>query len=479
MASAGQHSKLLYTSQPFFFSQPASLAAMAALYGVETAPVETARVLELGCASGGNIIPMAARFPKASFVGVDIEAAEITEGERRIAALRLSNIQLEAADIVAFAERKEEFDYVICHGVLSWVPEPVQDAVFRLCRTQLSPRGLIVISFNVLPGWRLEQMIRDICFAALDPTADPLRNVSRAMARLEAIAAGTQERTPYGFLTRQAAQRLAQADPTYLLAEHLAPVNDPFLFEDILTLAREAGLHYVSDAELTTSLPEAVLPHAAVKARALANGNAAHLQSYLDQMSGRSFRRAIFAKRAARAEPNADAFANLHASLALHRDASSPRAFHTASGHTYTAPNDLVADAFGELAKAYPATRLISDLAPPEALENSVMFLAAAGHLRVQTTPLRTGLASAAKPIAFSVARLEAVQRPPWVTTLRHFSASLSPDAMALLPHLDGSRDQNALAEMLQGQDRMARVDAALGLLEREALLEACDGTFG
>lgn len=87
MTSAGQHDKLLYTSQPFFFSQPASLAAMAALYGVQTAPVEGARVLELGCASGGNIIPLAARFPNA---------------------LGLANIKLEAADIIAFAEREEE-----------------------------------------------------------------------------------------------------------------------------------------------------------------------------------------------------------------------------------------------------------------------------------------------------------------------------------------------------------------------------------
>lgn len=478
MTSAVEIKKLLYTSQPFAFSQPASLAALGALYGIETEPVETARILELGCASGGNIIPLAARFPNAAFVGIDIEAAEIEEGQSRVRALGLANIGLEAADILEFAERKERFDYIICHGVLSWVPKPVQDAIFRLCQAQLSSRGLVMISFNLLPGWRLEQMIRDICLEALDPAADGQTNVSRAIARLQAVAAGVQDNTPYGFLCRQAAQRLAQADPSYLLADHLAPVNDCFLFTDVLARAHAAGLHYVSDAEVATSLPEAVLPRAAAKARALANGDAALLQSYLDQMSGRTFRRAIFAKQAARDEPNPGALARLHASFGLSRETSSPRAFHAASGHTYTAPNDEVADALGELAGVYPATRLISDLAPFETLASSLMLLTAAGHLRVQTAPLHTGVASEAKPRAFAVARLQAAQRALSVTTLRHFSASLSPDAMALLPHLDGTRDRKALAELLQGQDRMARVDAALSLLEQEAVLEPGDSAI-
>src|SRR5690349_13184672 len=131
MTSPAETKKLLYTSQPFAFSQPASLAALALLHGVETEPVETARILELGCASGGNIIPLAARFANAEFVGIDIEARAIAEGNSRIDALGLANIKLEAADIIEFAERDGRFDYVICHGILSWVPEPVRAAIFE------------------------------------------------------------------------------------------------------------------------------------------------------------------------------------------------------------------------------------------------------------------------------------------------------------------------------------------------------------
>jgi protein-L-isoaspartate O-methyltransferase len=472
MTSAGQK-KLLYTSQPFFFTQPATLAAMAALYGAARAPVETARVLELGCASGGNIIPMAARFPKASFVGIDLEAEAIAEGQKRIAALKLSNIKLETADILEFAERNEEFDYLICHGVLSWVPKKIRSAIFRVCKTQLSPRGLALISFNVLPGWRLEQIVRDIAMGAVDAAADPQTHVSRAIARLEAVAAGVQENTPFGFIVRQAAQRLATANPSYFLGEYLAPVNKCFLFEDIRRRAQKAGLHYVSEPELATSLPERVLPNSAAKARALAHGDAAKLQSILDEVSGRSFRRAVFSKQPAHQEPDEKALDALHVSLALGRDQSAPRVFHTGTGQTYTAPNDEIADAVGELARIYPATRAVADLAVQDRamLTSALMLLASSSHLHVQDTAFEVGRASAAKPIAFEVARLEAGEQKGWVTTLQHHAVAPSPDTMTLLPYLDGSRDHAALTELLSGGDRIGRVEAALKQLEHAALL--------
>lgn len=464
--------KLLYTSQPFFFTQPATLAAMAALHGAETADPETARVLELGCASGGNLIPMAARFPKASFVGIDLEPDAIAEGQRQIAALQLSNITLEAADILDFAERAEEFDYLICHGVLSWVPKKVRAAIFRICKTQLSPRGIAMLSFNVLPGWRQEYIIRDICIGATDPTLDPETNVTRALEKLQQIAAGVPENTPYGFLVRQAAQKLAGANPTYFLGEYLAPVNKPFLFADVQRRASKAGLHYVSEPELAASAPERIVANAA-NARALANGDAGKLQSILDEMSGRSFRRAIFSKSPVQSEPDGRKLADLHVSLSFAREAPMSRTFHIGTGQAYTAPNDEVADVIDELSRAFPSSRLVADLRANDrdTLLSALMFLAASGYLRLQTVGLEAGHAGTNKPVAFDFARFEATEKRPWLTTLQHHAVVPSPDAIALLPHLDGSRDHAALGDLLQGADRAARVASALRQLEQAALL--------
>ena len=55
-----------------------------------------------------------------------------------------------------------EFDYILCHGVFSWVTPEVQEAIFAICRTHLAPHGVAYISYNTYPGWHLREMVRDM-----------------------------------------------------------------------------------------------------------------------------------------------------------------------------------------------------------------------------------------------------------------------------------------------------------------------------
>ncbi len=137
---------LPYTSDPFPNTHPALLAAIAHLFAIDAAPLPAARVLELGCASGGNIIPLAARHPQASFVGVDLSGAQVAAGQKRIADLGLANIALHCQSFSEFTGHDAAFDYIICHGVYSWVPAALRETIFRICRENLSPRGIALIS---------------------------------------------------------------------------------------------------------------------------------------------------------------------------------------------------------------------------------------------------------------------------------------------------------------------------------------------
>jgi len=150
--TAAQYDSLPYPSLPVTCCHPSSLAAALSLFDVVPPRVMDGDILELGCASGGNIIPLAAQFPKARFVGIDISETHVKAAQQRIAELGLTNIEIRQADLanVEFASRT--FDFILCHGVFSWVPKPVQDAIFAICARYLSPEGLAVISFNVLPG---------------------------------------------------------------------------------------------------------------------------------------------------------------------------------------------------------------------------------------------------------------------------------------------------------------------------------------
>jgi SAM-dependent methyltransferase len=159
--NAANYDDLPYVSYPVPSTHPGRLAAVAKIFNLSTPSVTAARVLELGCASGGNLIPLAARHPNAYFLGVDFSGRQIEEGARRIAGLRLANVRLRQQSLTDLRPEDGTFDYIICHGVYSWVPAPVRDAILRIAHENLAPTGVAFISYNVLPGWRVRQTLRD------------------------------------------------------------------------------------------------------------------------------------------------------------------------------------------------------------------------------------------------------------------------------------------------------------------------------
>jgi len=71
-----------YPGLPLPQTHPSQLATLGFLHGLEPAPVERCRVLELGCGDGGNLIPMALDLPESEFVGIDLSAPAIATGRR-------------------------------------------------------------------------------------------------------------------------------------------------------------------------------------------------------------------------------------------------------------------------------------------------------------------------------------------------------------------------------------------------------------
>src|SRR3954471_17103755 len=132
-----------YPSTPFPQTHPDRLATLATLFGMRPASVERCRVLELGCGDGGNLIPMALVLPESDFLGVDLAGEPIARGRSTIDALGLRNIEMRQDDLRAFANGadagQEQFDFIIAHGVYSWVPEDVRDALLHICRRRLAP----------------------------------------------------------------------------------------------------------------------------------------------------------------------------------------------------------------------------------------------------------------------------------------------------------------------------------------------------
>ena len=205
-----------YASSAFPQSHPDRLAAVARLFGVPSASPERCRVLELGAASGGNLIPMAYGLPDSEFIGVDLSSRQVAEGQSTIEALGLTNIQLRHRDISELGGELGRFDYIICHGVYSWVPDAVRDRILAVCRDHLGPDGVAFVSYNTYPGWHMRGMIRDMMRYHAGRFSEPKPQIEQARSLLNFLATSVAEDTAYGVMLRRELENLQRQPDSYL-----------------------------------------------------------------------------------------------------------------------------------------------------------------------------------------------------------------------------------------------------------------------
>jgi methyltransferase-like protein/trans-aconitate methyltransferase len=449
---------LPYTSNPFPNTHPSLLGALARLFALEAAPLDEARVFELGCASGGNIIPLAARHPGASFVGIDLSNAQVEAGRARIARLGLSNIDLRCQSFAEIEEGAAAFDYIICHGVYSWVPEPLRETILRLCRENLSPRGIALISYNVLPGWRMLQALRDSFLLHAGADADPAARVAQVRALLQLLPQASPDATPYkDFLAREAERLLASSDD-YLAHEFLDDVNEPCSFREFMVAARRHGLAYLSEAELPSMFPANYPADAGEFIRKAGGNDLLATEQYIDIVSGRTFRQTLLigAERATRIARNIsnERVEPLHFlganGIALTREADGVT-LASASGRRLHTGSPVLADALALFVAAFPGSSSVDDLmrALPAAAHNAqTRALVRDGLLNMTINGLATprldpvpAAHATNKPVACPMVRADAAGGAAATANLRHERVELGARAQVVLPLLDGTRD--------------------------------------
>ena len=74
------YAEIPYDSLPIHDTHPERLDALGYLFGLSPADPAGCRVLELGCASGGNLVPMAYYLSQSQFLGIDLYANQIADG---------------------------------------------------------------------------------------------------------------------------------------------------------------------------------------------------------------------------------------------------------------------------------------------------------------------------------------------------------------------------------------------------------------
>lgn len=291
---SNRYDEVPYTSHPYARTHPDRLATLARLFGLQPPAPATARVLELGCASGGNLLPMAELLPRASLVGVDLSARQIAQARELAGAASLTNVELHAASILDIDERWGQFDYVICHGVYSWVPREVQDKILAVCRDRLTPDGVAFISYNTYPGWRMREMVRDMMRWHVRGIASPAAAVDQARALVDFLARSVagQDHQPHALQLRKELALLEHASDDYLFHEHLEECNQPLYFHEFVERLGQHRLRYLCESDLHTMLSRELSDDVRSTLDRIAP-DLVHMEQYLDFVRNRQFRASL------------------------------------------------------------------------------------------------------------------------------------------------------------------------------------------
>jgi methyltransferase-like protein/trans-aconitate methyltransferase len=296
---ASSYDQIPYTSLAFPQTHPDHLAVIARIFGLSPPDVAACRVLELGCAGGGNVIPMAFNLPRSEFVGIDLSREQVLDAQTSIASLGLRNIRVEQASILDIDKEWGEFDFIICHGVFSWVERAVQEKSLAIASQNLTANGIAYVSYNTYPGWHMREMVRDMMRYHAGQFSDPKEQVEQARALLMFLASASKDTGAYHQLLTGEAERLSRSPDSYVFHEHLERTNLPLYFHQFVERAEAAGLQYLSEAvvsEMLTSLFPA--PVAATLERI--SPDLLHLEQYMDFVRNRQFRQTLLCHAALR-----------------------------------------------------------------------------------------------------------------------------------------------------------------------------------
>lgn len=477
-------------------THPAELATLALLHGLKPVPVENCRVLEIGCAQGGNLLPMAHGLPSSQFMGVDMSPRQVAVGQGFIERLGLKNVRLEALNLMDLPDSYGEFDYIIAHGFYSWVPLPVRERLLEVCQRHLSARGVAFVSYNALPGWRSIGAVREMLLYRVRDVETPLRRAELARELLKMLAEhSSQTRSVSAGLLQAYADYLQtllkttrQGDEGYFLHDILEETNDPVYFHQFAEQSARYGLQYLSDSDFRASLLSSLPEGSADKIGAMAR-NRVEWEQYCDFLTNRMFRQTLLCRAGfepvfklslealqafrfgsvARAEGDIDPAAAAVQKFVSHNKAS------------ISTDHPISKAAIHHLIKIWPRTctftellgaaraRLGSPAQPLPITETDVQMLAknlldAYTHSDqlVAFTVFEPAFVETLsdRPVASDWARLQA-EFSTTVTTLRHGRYMLEPYEQFLIRLLDGRHDRSSLVDELMSGP-VARGDLTL-----------------
>ncbi len=474
--SAQHYDEVPYPGLPVARSQPEWLATVGKLRGMQPADPAVARVLELGCASGQNLIPLAERAPQATYLGIDYSARQIALAQEAAGDMGLANIAFRQQNILELGAELGTFDFIIAHGVYSWVAADVRDKLLAVCRHHLAPQGIAYVSYNTYPGWQVHDMFR----AMMKYEARHARNSGEQMASarklLDFLQASLTADAPYDALVQAELALLSKQDDNYLRHDHLEEVNHPVYFRHFMAHARTHELQLLGDGALGLRSTDYLGPEAEENLNQITD-DPIEKEQYRDIVRNRTIRQTLLCHQAVALErgPSVQRLKGMYIESHLQSDNSEvepgsaiTERFSTPGGLRVSTAVPLIKAALVHLGEIWPSYIPLEDLVaaacarieatsdrptaiPPseiDRLEDNLLQCCAGGIIEVHSQPPSFTPLPTTSPTAGPLARWQAA-RGEVVTNRRHQALRLEPFDQHVLLLVDGSRDVPKLLDDL------------------------------
>ncbi|MGI8466853.1 MAG: methyltransferase regulatory domain-containing protein [Pyrinomonadaceae bacterium] len=477
------YDRVLYPNYLHPQTHPDRLATMTKFFGVNPKSVENCRVLELGCGTGSSLLSFAYDLPDSEFIGVDLSEKQIELGNVAIQAVGLKNLQLLQGDIMQITREKfGEFDYIIAHGLYSWIPDFARDQILNICRETLATRGVAFVSYNALPGCRVRQTTRDMMLFHSKNIESPTEKVKQSMALLKFVADSAAKDKIYHSVLREELEKMSERNYENIFHDDLSEFNHPVYFHEFAAHAARYDLQFVTEVEHFTTrdinYPKEVLEIL----EEISDGDVIALEQYLDFVNNRRFRQTLLCHKELKInhQPDLQILRSVRIASPLQPVSEKPE-LATEKHEKFTGQKDekieinhpLTKAAFYHLGKIWTRTTTFGELVEAsrkllvdesgakveitekdEQILTDILFqIFCMGMLRFHTREPKYMTEVSAKPFASPIARWQA-QNSESISTLLSTSLIIQ-DALGkeVLKLLDGTRDhaqiKNDLTEFI------------------------------
>ena len=472
------YDRVAYPSFVFPQTSPHRLAAKGTLYGMSPPDPRKCRYLDLGCGDGSSVLLHAFDFPESEFVGIDLSRLRIAEARSNAAALGLQNASFHHIDITQFSrEEFGNFDYIVAHGLYSWVPDNVREKTRSIYGDCLSDNGIGYISYNTYPGCHVREMLWRMMQFHTASVEEPNTKIEQAIHFLATLRDITPDPEFQEILKSEIAQIIERRRGS-VFHDDLSGFNRPFYFHEFVKDLSLKGLQYVCDIEPFTGSTISMPPPVKAMIKSVSDDPIVQEQ-YLDFAMWTRFRSSLVCRQATRIErdPRPEVLEHFRLFSDIQPVSESPNvldgveeSFSLAYGGTFQVSIGRVKKALIHLSSVNPGSVPLRDLIESVAdqtmdeevdgLLKELMSLVLTGVIKLQLFQPSFANSAGEYPSASPFARWQASRGAESLTSLAGYVLSQeNPALIELVNLLDGTKNRAELCREMSTRYDVADED--------------------